>query len=155
MRRTRGETGPRRRWAVTARRCAVAAWVWLPTDFFGVAGLVLAGFGGFACGFAELGVADFGVAELGAEDCAGDVCVEGCEEACVADACEGIAQLTGRAPPISTHTTPTAITHHNLRLNRTTLCLPRGTAPETLLKTILPLEIRTHDRNVVFGQAAN
>ncbi|MGA9978452.1 MAG: hypothetical protein WBQ08_07450 [Candidatus Sulfotelmatobacter sp.] len=46
MRRTRGETGPRRRLAVAARRCAVVEWVWPPTAFFGEAGLpaALAGF---------------------------------------------------------------------------------------------------------------
>lgn len=78
-----------------------------------------------------------GVTELGSEDCAGEDCGA---ETCGADACDEIAQLTERAPPRSPHTTPTAITHHNLRLNRTTLCLPRGAAPETLLKPFYRLK---------------
>lgn len=79
---------------------------------------------GAVCGLGCCSVEE--VAEFGAEDWAA--------ESEAADACEEIAQLIGRAPPSSTHTTPTAITHHNLRLNRTTLCLPREAAPETLLK---------------------
>jgi len=70
--------------------------------------------------------------------------VEDCAEgggvgACAAGACEEIAQVTERAPPSSPHTTPTAITHHNLRLIRTTLCARRA-APETLLKLFYRLK---------------
>jgi hypothetical protein len=75
--------------------------------------------------------------EFGGEDGAGEACGA---EACAAEVCEGIAQLSERAPPSSPHTTPTAITHHNLRLNRTTLCLPHRAASETLLKPFYRLK---------------
>lgn len=171
MRRTRGETGPRRL-AAAARRCAgveeaeAPELVFLLPAFVCEAELAAADLADLAAGVFGLGVEDLcagsacreaclrgdaGASDGGVEGIAGDACPA---EVCAAGDCNAIARLSECDPP--THTTPTAITQQNLRPNRTTLLFAaRGAAPRDLVEIILPFEVRTHDRNVVFGQAAN